>query len=1239
MGSFKAGDECWLLVQGPPNVLEECEQGQKPANVHKAVIVAAVDAKGFITVNRPGWEDESMGDADNIVVYEDVTNLKVKIPQGDEDDYETNKTISDLHEGNGKVTLALMDSRFDADVDDMVKMKELNDAELCKNLEMRFFRQECYCRCGITLVAINLYEPREAYGPTGALHHVFAKETLRNYIDVVDRDKADPHIFNLSSHCYHNLFKPIRPPATTAQQAIVITGESGAGKTFNTKKVLDFIAECGAMATREQGGNVGGVSITDLMLETTPILEGFGNANMPRNPDSSRFGKLYKVYFSKRTREVTACEIEPYMLEKSRTTSQQMNERCFHIFYRMMGPTPELLRPDKRQQYEQGIKGYVYDKSRFGLKEFTDLLTPEEIRGTEAAMQKKAEELAKMNEIEDEAKPFKKIIQDAGPGPEREEAIAKVKEIHQRAKPHRIAAEAAEASIKVHQTSDYLYLNGGSMFVDENYKKIYNKTLPVGWKAPLDPASKLPSCCPKNERDFEDGTSMCDTIKALEMFFNPDGPDGTPGTNHAAVDHIFAIAAGVLHLGNIKIVGDDNENDQSSRISTDADTNEAIDWVCRLWQVDRTMLMQAINQTTISRQSRGETIKTPSAFGKKNSETRRDTMARHVYDTLFEWLVRTCSQTLMSKGAQGRSADAIRSQDIFMGVLDIFGFEFVVDEQLESVEGRVLNTLDQLCINMCNETLQQNFIHVVFDLEQVLYKDQLGAPIDMPLGNIENEDTVNMLYKNAKSSIARVLNDANKQKKDDKKFYQELMQKSSRDNNFKKRMFVPNSRGRGKYPKGPYGGDGFIVDHYAARVTYDVRGWTEKNLDRLTDDTYELLGASNDKIFMGPEFTFKFTDDNAKFLIQDFGGKLTSLIEQLNSCQVNFVRCIKASSPLAARKYNRALVLNQLKYTGMLDTLKIRRKGFPFRMDHQRFWDDYHVLAPNVISPHLGAGYNPQEMQAEIQKMVPEVLRRLSHEMPPEELRHLQAQADDAIRMGNSASGGESLVFCRDWLGNGLNDLRLEALERACIVAQCAYRGSDAAKKYRKIVAARDIQTISRTWNLHYPYAAMRCMALIVQKEFRNVLPVAQSALPEDNKLMAGAYNDTLDYLEKVKEFEEAEREERREKAAEEEYAWQLKFARFEETIEQQKHDEFVVGEHAYKAAQDVLADLDAKLNAPAPPPKQNAEPAFLPKAGVVRSVPLVRRFRQSGSSKWTPPPRTAYKFSYEFECKRPDSS
>ena len=146
-------------------------------------------------------------------------------------------------------------------------------------------------------MATNIYEPVEAYKPKtgkstdhpcqGSLSHVFSDETLEHYTHASDRNTEEPHIWNLASQCYRNLGVPDAVNPSITDQAIVITGESGAGKTFTTKQVLKFLAKV---------GSPGGESkLTDRMLATTAILEAWGNANMPRNPDSSRFGTFLNL--------------------------------------------------------------------------------------------------------------------------------------------------------------------------------------------------------------------------------------------------------------------------------------------------------------------------------------------------------------------------------------------------------------------------------------------------------------------------------------------------------------------------------------------------------------------------------------------------------------------------------------------------------------------------------------------------------------------------------------------------------------------------------------------------------------------------------------------------------------------------------------------------------------------------------------------------------------------------------
>ena len=152
-------------------------------------------------------------------------------------DFEEPKGKECQHEGDGKCKVLPLDKDFAQDIQDMVKMKVLNDAELSKNLMLRFIRQEAHTDCGITLVCVNLKQPGRMYGKGGPLEYVYANAALDQFSSTGDRSKNPPHIWNLTSHCYHNIEAKVAPPVK-ANQAIIITGESGAGKTFNTEKVL-----------------------------------------------------------------------------------------------------------------------------------------------------------------------------------------------------------------------------------------------------------------------------------------------------------------------------------------------------------------------------------------------------------------------------------------------------------------------------------------------------------------------------------------------------------------------------------------------------------------------------------------------------------------------------------------------------------------------------------------------------------------------------------------------------------------------------------------------------------------------------------------------------------------------------------------------------------------------------------------------------------------------------------------
>ena len=141
------------------------------------------------------------------------------------------------------------------------------------------------------------------------------------------RNEVPPHLWAITETAYRNML------TNTKDQSMLITGESGAGKTENTKKVISYLAMV-ASSGKKTGKKV---SLEDQIVATNPILESYGNAKTSRNDNSSRFGKFIRIHFTT-SGKLCGCDIESYLLEKSRITQQQEVERSYHIFYQLLQP-------------------------------------------------------------------------------------------------------------------------------------------------------------------------------------------------------------------------------------------------------------------------------------------------------------------------------------------------------------------------------------------------------------------------------------------------------------------------------------------------------------------------------------------------------------------------------------------------------------------------------------------------------------------------------------------------------------------------------------------------------------------------------------------------------------------------------------------------------------------------------------------------------------------------------------
>ena len=200
--------------------------------------------------------------------------------------------------------------------EDMANLTYLNDASVFHNLEARYKTKLIYTYSGLFCVVVNPYKRYPIYTAT----------VVKIYLGK-RKNEVPPHLWAVVETAYRNML------TNHKNQSMLITGESGAGKTENTKKVIAYLAMIAASTSKKAEKKV---SLEDQIVATNPIMESYGNAKTSRNDNSSRFGKFIRIHFSA-AGKLAGCDIQSYLLEKSRITQQQEVERSYHIFYQLLG--------------------------------------------------------------------------------------------------------------------------------------------------------------------------------------------------------------------------------------------------------------------------------------------------------------------------------------------------------------------------------------------------------------------------------------------------------------------------------------------------------------------------------------------------------------------------------------------------------------------------------------------------------------------------------------------------------------------------------------------------------------------------------------------------------------------------------------------------------------------------------------------------------------------------------------
>uniref|UniRef100_A0A452I326 Uncharacterized protein n=1 Tax=Gopherus agassizii TaxID=38772 RepID=A0A452I326_9SAUR len=256
----------------------------------------------------------------------------IKEEKGDE-------VLVELAENGKKITISKDDiqkmnpPKF-SKVEDMAELTCLNEASVLHNLRERYFSGLIYTYSGLFCVVVNPYK----YLP------IYSDKIIDMYKGK-KRHEMPPHIYAIADTAYRSMLQD------REDQSILCTGESGAGKTENTKKVIQYLAFVASShkgkkdTSITQGPSFAYGELEKQLLQANPILEAFGNAKTVKNDNSSRFGKFIRINFDV-TGYIVGANIETYLLEKSRAIRQARDERTFHIFYYMIAGTGEQMKKD-----------------------------------------------------------------------------------------------------------------------------------------------------------------------------------------------------------------------------------------------------------------------------------------------------------------------------------------------------------------------------------------------------------------------------------------------------------------------------------------------------------------------------------------------------------------------------------------------------------------------------------------------------------------------------------------------------------------------------------------------------------------------------------------------------------------------------------------------------------------------------------------------------------------------------
>ncbi|XP_054756570.2 unconventional myosin-Ie-like [Lytechinus pictus] len=390
---------------------------------------------------------------------------------------------------------------------------------------------------------------------------------------------------------------------------------------------------------------------------------------------------------------------------------------------------------------------------------------------------------------------------------------------------------------------------------------------------------------------LDDVKEYHDTLNAMSVI----------GISEDNQENVLSCVAGILHLGNIVFI----EKDNYAVIHDD----EFLDFPSYLLGLDKEALRQKLISRRMDSKWGGKAESIEVTLNTEQAAHTRDALAKAIHSRLFDYLVKSINIAMQKN-----------KEEITIGVLDIYGFEIFQQ-----------NGFEQFCINFVNEKLQQIFIELTLKAEQEEYVSEgiKWKQIDY----FNNKIVCDLIESKVPPGIMCILDDvcatmhAVSEGADEK-----LLQKMN------------SAVGTHQHYQVLSGG--FVVHHYAGQVRYIVEGFCEKNRDVLFTDLIELMQSSENAFFMElfPEKVAGQAKSRPSTASSKIKTQANKLVDKLMKCTPHYIRCIKPNETKRPHDWEEKRVHHQVEYLGLKENIRVRRAGFAYRREFDKFLRRYAIL-------------------------------------------------------------------------------------------------------------------------------------------------------------------------------------------------------------------------------------------------------------------------------------------------------